>query len=888
MQGPSAMSVSAGDAHGNGHAQNGHAAMHGNGKSAKMVEAELAGEGEPEGFTDMDVLKGEDADAFSVHSGDEGHFSDDDETAASLLLGDQSFTRLETISARVISRLVLMDNFIYLLALIYTLTFIVLLNTKLSSEFPLGATGDSVTVARLDLDGNNAALYVDIAIKLLCFGICFVMTIIFTVRVFRLSSKQRQFEQFWVIFLGWAASTYLMPYESIISLIDLTQLDNFTRNPLEELEQNIVYAVRLFAFTMATVFYIWGTAHSYRLLRGRLTYVFYVPKLLVVYTYVVLQMSANFALDTQVSPVPFTTFFAMCKQLAQGKILGETIYLDYAVIYTVVLTVYELLVVLWVVRDIVVTRKVLNRVSYVRFRTKQIGFRFFLYDTLTFYGMFWLVYFLLCVAVPVGTQILSSFGGLTAFDSPVILYRADPVLASTDLILLVYVLTEMFVKLPADARGIKGWFKSQPPAPAETTDSNMPISYRKRESVSFSGVFEDLGANTFVMQTHVMLFNFAWYVYYHGTKKAENFKLEKDTFDFTISKLIQHKATDTNAIVVDGSDRIIVSFRGTTSAKNLKTDIAIKLRRLDATIPTARDEARIGFAEDLQWVYENPLYTKGRLHQGFSEAYQAVAEAVLIEVRDLYKAKRRPVFLTGHSLGGCLATLCSLDLALSLGLGKRELFVSTFGSPRLGNAQFRELYNQIVPIHWRFALTPDLVTKLPKIGYKHCGKKVLVTTGGELFLDPNALELKIWHGETASVLYHRKASYLLAIRGWCELHHGDEYVPPFWAWPVGPEDSKRFESLGQRSSNSSVRSRSTASKKSHTDQYRLLARDSLLNKLDGNAAYGAPVAAPKQDDVFDQWARLTRRLLITGMPSASGETKREKKSPRASPRNAPR
>eukprot|EP00184_Porphyridium_aerugineum_P006299 CAMPEP_0184706408 /NCGR_PEP_ID=MMETSP0313-20130426/36745_1 /TAXON_ID=2792 /ORGANISM="Porphyridium aerugineum, Strain SAG 1380-2" /LENGTH=902 /DNA_ID=CAMNT_0027167961 /DNA_START=196 /DNA_END=2904 /DNA_ORIENTATION=- len=807
---------------------------------------------ETEGFTDLQVLEGNgggdgggDGDDFSVHDDSDGEDMQkfgEEEAAVSLILTNKNYTKLETISAREVSRLVTIDNIIYLVSILYCISIIIAFNTDAFSV-TIEGRGDT-TYKLVDPRKNINWQYFEIAVKLASFGWVVFVACIFTFRIMRVPATNRTFEQMWVILLAWAVSIYLMPYDEIITLIQQEQGlqgDEATYR----LQQNIIYSIQLIAFTFATVFYVWSSAHSYRLLRGRLSYVFYAPKLVVSIAYVSLQMIALYVLALNVAPLPFVSFFAMVAQLAQY----HDGYADYAVIFTMVLTWWETLAFFWVLRDIAVTRRVLKRVNYVRFRTKQIGFRFFLFSTLIFYSIFWLIFLLLSVAVPTGL-FAKAFNVYLVSN-----YRPIYLVSFLSVILVTYVTSEAYVKLPADSYGWKGWFAGQPIPKDRVGDENNPMTYKKRESVSFSGVFEDLAANCFVMQTHVVMFNFSWYVYYHGTKKGENFKLKKDVFDFQIHSMISDKATDSHVLVVDGTDRIVVAFRGTTSAKNLKTDIAIKLVRLDAVLPTAKDEGRIGFAEDYDWVYDDPLYNKARLHQGFSEAYRAIAEPLLATLKKLYTTKRRPIFLTGHSLGGCLATLCSFDLALSFGLGKREMFVSTFGSPRLGNLQWREIYNQLVPIHWRIVLAPDLVTKLPKFTYRHCGKKVLITTGGELFLDPNALELKMWHGETASVLYHRKASYLLAMRGWCELHHGDEYVPEFWPWPVSVDDSKRFDSIAAKSTSSKSSSLSKGSSM-QKNQYKLLARDSLMNKLDQH------IEASSEDPVA-QWARLTRRLLVS-------------------------
>lgn len=108
----------------------------------------------------------------------------------------------------------------------------------------------------------------------------------------------------------------------------------------------------------------------------------------------------------------------------------------------------------------------------------------------------------------------------------------------------------------------------------------------------------------------------------------------------------------------------------------------------------------------------------------FADATASVVSQVLAAIAELYQNKQRVIVLTGHSLGGSLATLCALDVVLSLGVSSKEVVVSTFGSPRIGNGAFRKFYSTLVPTHWRLELAPDMVTRLPLLMYKHVGKRV--------------------------------------------------------------------------------------------------------------------------------------------------------------------
>jgi hypothetical protein len=71
----------------------------------------------------------------------------------------------------------------------------------------------------------------------------------------------------------------------------------------------------------------------------------------------------------------------------------------------------------------------------------------------------------------------------------------------------------------------------------------------------------------------------------------------------------------------------------------------------------------------------------GRVHLGFSSALRrswGQVEAVLDEAGD------RPLFLTGHSMGGALAVLTACRLARA---GRPPVAIYTFGSPRVAMAR---------------------------------------------------------------------------------------------------------------------------------------------------------------------------------------------------------
>ncbi len=92
------------------------------------------------------------------------------------------------------------------------------------------------------------------------------------------------------------------------------------------------------------------------------------------------------------------------------------------------------------------------------------------------------------------------------------------------------------------------------------------------------------------------------------------------------------------------------------------------------------------------------------------------------------------VTVCGHSLGGALATLLTLDIGLNTSCRAPTSF--TCASPRVGEDMFAGSYNAVVADSWRIVNRQDLVPKLPPtapLPYEH------VNTLYELNPPPNAI-----------------------------------------------------------------------------------------------------------------------------------------------------
>ncbi|MBL4762059.1 MAG: lipase family protein [Gammaproteobacteria bacterium] len=136
----------------------------------------------------------------------------------------------------------------------------------------------------------------------------------------------------------------------------------------------------------------------------------------------------------------------------------------------------------------------------------------------------------------------------------------------------------------------------------------------------------------------------------------------------------------TQAILVLFGDYLVLGFRGTeaTSIKDIKADAKAK---------TTASE------------------TGGKIHSGFKEAYEKVSFDIQ-KALNKEEFRDKSLFITGHSLGGALATIAAKNLSHKAGLAG----CYTFGSPRVGDADWIEDIK--TPIY-RVVNAADCVTMLP-------------------------------------------------------------------------------------------------------------------------------------------------------------------------------
>merc|ERR1712050_429603 len=146
---------------------------------------------------------------------------------------------------------------------------------------------------------------------------------------------------------------------------------------------------------------------------------------------------------------------------------------------------------------------------------------------------------------------------------------------------------------------------------------------------------------------------------------------------------------------------IIVAFRGTKGKKQLLTQVFKVLVQPKQEFPSG-----------------------GKVQEYFREAFTLIWDKLKDHVVRYIRAyPKYRVLVTGHSLGGAMASLASSLLGAENLVPKENLLLYTFGQPRVGNYDYAKSHDKLVPGSFRVVHYRDPVPHLPPC------KEIIVGTG---------------------------------------------------------------------------------------------------------------------------------------------------------------
>ncbi|MBW2461670.1 MAG: hypothetical protein JRH11_08485 [Deltaproteobacteria bacterium] len=186
----------------------------------------------------------------------------------------------------------------------------------------------------------------------------------------------------------------------------------------------------------------------------------------------------------------------------------------------------------------------------------------------------------------------------------------------------------------------------------------------------------------------------------------------------------------------------------------------------------------------------------GEVHSGFRDELASIEDLIFAKLEHI--APDTQIFITGHSLGGALATLLSARILAELAGDPERYFlrgVYTFGSPRVGShafaARYHELSSRFGVQVMRVRHANDIVTRIPLtisipftrwklLDYQHVGAMLYIHPDGENYEMAPARVSNSIGGNAIDA--HRMPNYYRHLRAAVNTTQFDHMrvCPPAW------------------------------------------------------------------------------------------------------------
>lgn len=263
-------------------------------------------------------------------------------------------------------------------------------------------------------------------------------------------------------------------------------------------------------------------------------------------------------------------------------------------------------------------------------------------------------------------------------------------------------------------------------------------------------------------------------------------------YNLTHHEIIYEPETDTKALLAWNDELLLAAFKGTSSFENIKTDLNVRCykwiknpstRAIDTIfiIHLIRDITTIYFLQIFKVIHPPHRYGSAstmwglryipasiKVHKGFYTAWVTndYDQRILNRMDEIINSSPYPwamkLMVTGHSLGGALATLAAHAITTKF-KNLSAPTVYTYGEPRVGNQPFAQEYNTLIPDHFCIVNGQDPVSRIPPGWYKRVGVRVLLNNLGDIIVRPTYLEMQLINTAGGEVKDHFLESYRTSL-----------------------------------------------------------------------------------------------------------------------------
>lgn len=170
----------------------------------------------------------------------------------------------------------------------------------------------------------------------------------------------------------------------------------------------------------------------------------------------------------------------------------------------------------------------------------------------------------------------------------------------------------------------------------------------------------------------------------------------ESVFQKCLQEPILYSSTcDCQVYVCQYDDYLSICFRGTESIQDILTDINI--------------------FQAIMVLPSTPIWECPNVHNGFYQQFYSVLQPIQDNIRNYISipenTEKNKIVFSGHSLGGALATIAALYFSIKY--PNLEISCLTFGSPRVGNSKFVQLFDSKVKHSFRYVNDNDPVPCIP-------------------------------------------------------------------------------------------------------------------------------------------------------------------------------